>query len=47
MAKHVEIISLGKEYIKEAKKNGTYPGDIEISTAAILFGCKIRVYQQE
>ena len=36
-----------KNYIKEAKKNGTYAGDIEISTAAILFGCNIRIYQQD
>ena len=30
-------------YIKDAKKNGTFAGDIEISTTAILFGCNIRI----
>lgn len=33
-------------YIKEAKKMG-YARDVEISTTAVLFGCNIRVYQQE
>ena len=34
-------------YIKNAKLNGAYAGDIEISTAAILFGCNIRIYVQD
>lgn len=29
------------------KKNGTFAGDIEISTTAILFGCNKRIYQQD
>ena len=35
-----------QEYIDTAKNNGTYAGDIEISTSAILFGCNIRIYTQ-
>ena len=31
-------------YLKEAKNAGTYAGDIEISTACILFGCNLRIY---
>ena len=31
-------------YINEAKKDSTFAGDIEISTASILFGCNIRIY---
>ena len=34
-------------YVSNAKLNGTYAGDIEISTAAILFGCNIRIYVQD
>lgn len=33
-------------YINEAKKDSTFAGDIEISTASILFGCNIRIYYQ-
>ena len=36
-----------KRYIERGKKDGTYAGDIEISTAAKLFGANIRKYLQD
>ena len=35
-----------KKYIDNAKNNGIYAGDLEISTACILFACNIRIYIQ-
>ena len=35
-----------KKYIEQAKKPGTFAGDLEISTPSILFGSNIRDYTQ-
>ena len=36
-----------RRYIERGKKDDTYAGDIEISTAAKLFGANIRIYLQD